>query len=712
MFPTSKRHLLAPLAVALKLTPGRAGRAVLVASLIAMLAPVPVSAAVGPQSADGASRTHILSSFNATGDLEVVPAGLHILLGEGWKTYWRSPGDAGMPPQMDWSGSMNVAEVNIRWPVPHRISAFGIETLGYSGEVVLPLEVKVERVGEPVSLHGSIDMLVCSDICVPSSHQVSLDLPAGPVVPDAPSANLIARFVAQVPGDAEASGIDIERAEITPADKALSIHVASAATPMTAIDAFVEGGDWVFGKPEVTFGDEARTASLRLPVLSGPDVFELTNKPLTVTVVDGARATEASITVAAADSSNRLADLLPFLAVSLLGGLVLNLMPCVLPVLSLKLMSVIHQQGQGRRRVRLGFLATASGAVVAMLVLGGALAILKMMGGSVGWGMQFQQPVFIASMVAVLLTFTASMAGAFEIRLPSSFSTALGGIGGDGLAGHFSMGAFATLLATPCSAPFLGTAVGFALARGPLEILGVFGALGVGLASPYLLVAAFPGTVALLPRPGRWMATLRHLLALALTGTALWLLAVLAAQTSVAAAVSIATAVLMAIGAITLATRGQRILRRVATPVAVAALVGALSIPTFLEKPAQEKQDSASAAQWRRFDQAEIGRLVAQGHTVFVDVTAEWCVTCIVNKKMVIDRDPVASALSADGIVAMRADWTSPDPAIAAYLGQHSRYGIPFNAVYGPGAPHGVLLPEVLSESTVLDALRKAGTAG
>lgn len=350
-----------------------------------------------------------------------------------------------------------------------------------------------------------------------------------------------------------------------------------------------------------------------------------------------------------------------------------------------------------------------------MLVLAATLAAFKAAGGVIGWGMQFQQPVFIAAMVAVLLAFTASMAGAFEIRLPSSVTTALGGVGGNGLAGHVAMGAFTTLLATPCSAPFLGTAVGFALARGPLEILAVFGALGLGLglASPYLLVAAVPATVRLLPRPGRWMGAVRHLLALALAGTAVWLLTVLAAQTSATVAGSIAAAVAVSIAAMTLALRGGRSLHLAAMPIAVAALAGTLAIPAVLgHRATAAPDDAAASAQWRRFGQAEIGKLVAQGQTVFVDVTADWCVTCIVNKKMLVEREPVAGALSADGIVAMKADMTSPNAAIMTYLAQHGRYGIPFNVVYGPNAPHGVVLPELLPEDAVLDALRRAHPAG
>lgn len=245
-----------------------------------------------------------------------------------------------------------------------------------------------------------------------------------------------------------------------------------------------------------------------------------------VTVTDGPRAAEARVRVAASKTGGTgIGDLVPILLLALLGGLVLNLMPCVLPVLSLKLLSVIDRHDAGRRRVRLGFLTTAAGVVTSMLLLAGMLIGLKLAGSVVGWGVQFQQPLFLVAMAAVLVAFSASLAGGLDISLPSRFATVLGRAGGSGHAGDFATGAFATLLATPCSAPFVGTAVGFALARGPVEILTIFAALGVGLASPYLLVAAFPRLVSLMPRPGRWMATLRRVLAVALLGTAAWLLA-------------------------------------------------------------------------------------------------------------------------------------------------------------------------------------------
>jgi suppressor for copper-sensitivity B len=262
----------------------------------------------------------------------------------------------------------------------------------------------------------------------------------------------------------------------------------------------------------------------------------------------------------------------------------------------------------------------------------------------------------------------------------------------------------ATLLATPCSAPFVGTAVGFALSRGPVEILAIFTALGIGLAAPYLLVAAAPRLATRLPRPGRWMVWLRRGLGLALAGTALWLLAILAAQTGLIAALSVGA---LGAGIAVLLGLGGRI------PAAyraggVAVLVAlALAVPMAVRTSGPAA--AAADARWIAFDREAIPGLVGEGRTVFVDVTADWCITCQVNKAMVLTRDPVARRLAGDeSVVTMRADWTRPSDAIASYLAAFGRYGIPFNAVYGPGAPTGIPLPELLTTQAVLDALDRA----
>ena len=306
----------------------------------------------------------------------------------------------------------------------------------------------------------------------------------------------------------------------------------------------------------------------------------------------------------------------------------------------------------------------------------------------------------------MLTLFAWNLFGLFEFHLPR----ALGGLGGQGddksLAGSFWTGALATLLATPCSAPYLGTAVGFALARGPLEIVAVFLALGLGMALPYVLVAAVPSLATRLPRPGAWMLWVKRVLGLALLGTAVWLLAVLWRESGLAAALAVAVMALATAPVLWLDLR-----RKLAPGVAMASILG-LALAAFISPPILGSQVEARSAggsgDWRPLEAARIAGLVAQGKVVLVDVTADWCVTCQYNKVQVLDDGRVTDRLEAAGVVTLRGDWTRPDPAISAYLESFGRYGIPFNAVYGPGLPAGKALPELLSIDDVLTALDEA----
>jgi len=375
--------------------------------------------------------------------------------------------------------------------------------------------------------------------------------------------------------------------------------------------------------------------------------------------------------------------------------------------------------GRGPPAVRISAGAPAAGILTWFLVLAGAAILLRALGLSVGWGSQFQQPLFLAAMAVIVTLFACNLFGLYEIALPAwaQGAATLGQTPGPGhvpgLAGHFLTGALATLLATPCSAPFLGTAVGFALARGPAEILSIFAVLGLGLASPYLLIAALPVLATRLPRPGAWMVTLRRILGLLLLATALWLLSVLKAQVGATLA-GLTGALLAALIAVIWIGRSQFVRKR-PTAIATPALAGILALaaillPAGLPREAPEPASLQTAAgAWPALDLAEIDRRVAAGEVVFVDVTADWCLTCKVNKRLVLQGEAVGRALGAKDVVLMQGDWTRPDQAIADYLASFGRYGIPFNAVYGPGAPEGIALPELLTDEAVLTALQKAG---
>ncbi len=649
----------------------------------------------------------LIAASTAVGSAETVRVGLQFELRPGWKTYWRNPGDAGFPPQGDWSRSTNLADVSIAWPAPERYELLGFETFGYANQVVLPMTVRVARPGEPFALRGKVDYLVCERICVPYTAEVDLQLPAGPASASA-FTHLIDRYTAQVPS--AGVGLMVESVGLRLDPPALAVRIASA-LPVTRLDAIVEGAEgWSFTRPRVEVAPDRRSATLVLPAQSnGLDARRLVGQALTITAIDDGRAAEARLAVTAPNADGEPSSFLGILGLALLGGLILNLMPCVLPVLSLKLLGVVGQAGAARARVRLGFLASAAGIFAAFMALAGGLIALRVAGHTIGWGIQFQQPLFLTFMAVVVTLFAANLWGWLELGLPGAMTGTLdrGAAAAErrgSLAGSFVTGAFATLLATPCSAPFLGTAVGFALARGPAEIAAIFAALALGLALPYLALAAAPGFAARLPRPGRWMVVLRALLGLAMAGTALWLLTVLRAQIgdAMAAAITVVLAALL-VGLFML-----RHARQIVRAAAIALAAGLAFVPLGIGGAAAPAGRGVATGPWHDFDRERIGALVREGRSVFVDVTADWCLTCQVNKAAVIGRGAVAERLATPDVVAMRADWTRPDARIAAYLASFGRYGIPFNAVYGPGAPDGIALPEILTEDAVLQALARA----
>jgi suppressor for copper-sensitivity B len=682
-------------------------RTVLVLALLLLALPARADDGASTWFVTDQGRVRLIAASPETGDSTTVELGLEFLLAPHWKIYWRSPGDAGYPPRLDWAGSTNLADAAVKWPAPQRFSIQGLETLGYTDAVVLPITARLTLPGEPLDLHVALSYLTCAEICVPWDTVLTLTLPArAGAAHSSAFAALIARYAAHVPGDGHSSGLALLGASLVPAKTPLLELRVKAATPLLAPDAFPEGPNGVsFGAPHLAQSDVTGEALLRLPVYGDRAAIDgLVGQPLSVTVVDGERSMAAKVTPEAAPPPPDFGWLLTILPLALLGGLILNVMPCVLPVLSIKLLSVAGQGGRSKRAVRFGFIATASGVLLSFLVLAGVMVALKSAGMAVGWGTQFQEPLFLVGMVVLLTLFAANLWGFFEVPLPQWLAGLASAGEGHVVLGNVATGAFATLLATPCSAPFLGTAIGFALAAGPAQIFIVFLALGIGLAAPYLLVAAVPSLVLWLPRPGRWMIHLRRVLGLALAGTAVWLVTVLVAQTGLPAAVAVG--VLMVAAGVALGVFRVSWARRW---VPAALFAAAFVVPIFWAAPPAAR---AADALWRPFDQAAIDRLVGEGRVVFVDVTAEWCLTCKLNKELVIAAPPVAARLSAPGVVAMRADWTRPSDVIATYLKSFGRYGIPFNAVYGPRAPRGLALSEILTTDQVLAALSQAAGPG
>ncbi|MBM2577738.1 thioredoxin family protein [Jannaschia sp. Os4] len=654
-------------------------------ALLFLWLPLAAPAAVTAPVAGHAVTARLMTAEDGVGEgVARLSAGLALEMQPGWKTYWRSPGEVGLPPALDWSGSANVADVQIAYPAPTRFTAFDIENYGYAGAVTYPLTVVLERPGAPARLDLAADLLVCAEICVPDRVELSLDLPLGGGVDGGTAAHL-AEWVARVPDDGTASGWALERVHLD-AD-ALTL-TATAPAGVAAPAVFPEHGGGAFGPPDVRLSPDGRRVWARLDVLAPGE------GPLDLTLVDGDRAATLRAEPAPLPPAPPAAGQGLWLALALaaLGGLILNLMPCVLPVLSIKLASALALRDAAPARVRSGFLLTSAGILGFFLLLALAAVAARAAGVAVGWGIQFQSPAFLGLVIGLVTLFAANLFGWFEMGLGQGPTTAMSrAAGGGGAPGDVATGAFAALMATPCSAPFLGGAVTYALTAGPAATIAVFGAMGLGLAAPYFLVAAAPGTIRLLPRPGAWMVTLRRVLGGLMLLAGAWFLVVLAGSTTPATAALTGGAAVVLLAALAL--------RRRALPVAVAGL--AALVATAALGPSAPR--AAPSDDWAVFSEDALAEAVARGETVLVDVTADWCLTCQANKRLVLD-----PLLPLEGVGTMRADWTRPDPAISSYLAAQGRHGIPFNAVHGPGAPEGVLLPEILTEAAIRAAVDAA----
>ena len=663
------------------------------------------------------TQVRLIAATDAVGYEASVQLGLQFQMDPDWKIYWRSPGDAGSPPSIEFDGSTNVGAAKLAWPAPMRfLEAGNLETIGYLDSVVFPITVELETIGNELLIESVIEYQACKTICIPISAKASLELPSGPAAPTV-FAKLIDDYIKKVPKHLESAGVNIEKISVTgvPPTQVLQVELR-AQKAFSDPSLLIEGPDiFRFSRETTRLSRDSQNVLFEVPVESHTGET-IVGKKISVTLIDGATAAEFPVqaTLTPGVEKARASGLIPsILGIALLGGLILNLMPCVLPVLAIKVLAVVKHGGQEKGQVRASFIASASGILFSFLLLAAGATTLKLGGATVGWGMQFQEPLFLVFLILVLTIFSCNLFGFFEFSLPGwvgrlatppkDHTNKLS------LRNSFWTGALATLLATPCSAPFLGTAVGFALTRGPVEIMVIFATLGLGMASPYLSLAAVPELAAHLPKPGPWMRWVRIVMGVSLVGTIVWLLHVVSAQTGLMSALLLGALMIITGLILCVSLNGNKKHNGVAlTTLGLLAAI-AFAIPQV----ASSTNSTASIAKisdthWQALNVPSIKSLVDAGNIVFVDVSAEWCLTCKVNKSLVLNKATVIQQLTAPGTVAMRGDWTTPDPAISVYLASFGRYGLPFNVVYGPATPLGRVLPELLSGDLVLSALQRA----
>jgi thiol:disulfide interchange protein DsbD len=705
------------------------GGLVLVLAIAAgLLAPLPVAGAVP---AEDPVKARLIAEAGSIGPGETVWVSLHLEMQPGWHVYWRNPGDAGLPPEIAWTLPPGFAAGDIVWPTPERFVVGGIGNYGYAGSVDLLVPITAPPALEgadpkpggaaPIGAHAG--WLVCSEICIPGEADLSLDLrfAAAPAGPDPAAAALFAQARSRLPQPAGfATRATASATEVTlhvPAAALAGIEKPTASffpIDPNIIDAAAEprqesGPDVVdlvlkraSGPAAAASLPERLSGVLALSGANGSERAYTVSAPLTV-------ATAAASTAApAAGESGAVTPWWQALLLAFVGGAILNLMPCVFPILSLKLLGLaasVHRAEERRHA-----LAYAAGVVLSFAALGGLLLALRAGGAAIGWGFQLQSPIVVALLAYLLFAMGLSLSGVAE------FGGALGGIGSrfaerTGLSGAFATGVLATIVATPCTAPFMGAALGFALLAPPAQALTVFVALGAGLAAPIVLATAIPGAARLLPRPGPWMLWFKQLLAFPLYITVAWLVWVLLQQTAPGDGF-LALLGLVLVGFAAWIYGRSRYAepagRRFGLGLAVSGIAAALAVAATLAPSAAPARAGASSTglAYERFSTDRLDRLVAERQPVFVNLTAAWCITCLINER-VLDSAAVRRAFAEHEIVAVKGDWTRQDPEITAFLQKFGRSGVPLYLLYDRAGKPAVL-PQILSETTLLDAVDRA----
>ena len=643
---------------------------------------------------------------------------LRLRMAKGWYTYWRNPGYAGAPAELEFTLPDGIKPGPIVWPTPSRHVTGPVMTYGYDGEVVLPVTLTVPPTfaADPLIIRVHATWLVCEQICVPEEADFTLTLPSSVTARPAAEAPLFAAADAATPRPAPPSSLG--PATISP-DGVLSLRIPG-------LDATQVREAWfaplAWGQVEHSAPQDLATAfdGLTVALRPGPEFRHAAGLRGILVITDHTGRTSALELAAGPGPTITAAAALPLwqlIAFAIAAGLILNLMPCVFPVLAMKALGLAAMAGDrgqvGHRRtalVQAG--AYAAGVITTFLALAALLVGLRAAGSLVGWGFQFQSPVFVAATAWLLFAIGLNMSGLYEIG-----GNRLAGIGSSatrrgGATGSFFTGLLAVLVATPCTAPFMGATIAGALAAPLVVTLAGFLAMGIGFALPYVAFATIPAIARRLPRPGPWMVVLRQALAFPMYAAAVWLLWVVSLQAGSTGVLYTAGGLVLiafALWATSLAQHRAGLGRRLAAATAVAAGIAAIGLLSTLATtpPAAAGTTPASDQASEPFTPARLAALRADGRPVFLNMTAAWCVTCIVNEQVAISQPAIRAAFAEHGVTYLKGDWTRRDSAISEYLRAMGRDGVPLYVLYPPNGAPPVILPQILTEQRLLDELAR-----
>jgi thiol:disulfide interchange protein/DsbC/DsbD-like thiol-disulfide interchange protein len=686
-------------------------------------------------------------------------AGVVLSMDPGWHTYWKNSGEAGLPTSIRWRLPAGVTAGEIQWPLPNKYVESGdVLTYGYKDETMLLVPIRVEpsvNPGSTVTLRAEVSWLECEAICVPGEADEKLTLRVEDRQPAPASTELFGRYRATLPESlAEARDLDVR---IERARGEIRLIVQGRGTPLefspeSSPDFYPEPQEDISigrtrvrtdrDRAELSFSltayqrlTEAQTIAGILVMPSGENErrgyrieIDLPAEYVRTIPLPGEEPSSGGLLEMdfSAERAGANTSLALYLVFALIGGILLNIMPCVLPVIALKVFGIVKMAGDEPRRVkRLGWMFSL-GILASFLVLALVVILLQLAGQQVGWGFQFQEPLFVIAMSAIVFAFGLSLFGVFEVQLPGSAVAGVSALAsrqegaGKGYTASFFEGVFATILATPCTAPFLGSALGFAFAQPAGVILLIFSTVALGMALPYLVLTMQPNWLKYVPKPGEWMVTVKQFMGFLMMATLLWLLYVLGKQLGMEAVIWTG-AFLLSVGIAcwligrfaTLSASRRRSLATWASAVVIVALGYFVFLESILDVQdviaGQGAAGSSDGIQWEPFSLESLEGKLKGDRPVFVDFTAEWCLTCKVNERTVLADHEVIQRFRDLDIVAVKADWTNRNPDITRLLAKFGRSGVPLYVVFPPGRPEdAIILPEVITEGIVLEALDRA----
>lgn len=643
-------------------------------------------------------RDHVIASLVSDHDSvtknQNLKIGLKFVIEKGWHVYWRNPGDSGTSPRIQWQVPAGMEVSEFRWPTPHVLPIEPLANYGYEKEIVLPMDVKFS--GDRFDLVGKAEWLVCKIECLPGSAEFELILPVGEEkisdngskdIENALSLNPIAKNDISVKLKQDSNSFFL-----TFSSQDIDLKSFSKAY------FFPYNGTYIAHAAPQKISFEG--SNLKLTIKKSDSLIENPKS------MDGVLALEKEneprlsfeITSRAKSSGQTIWMALIF---AFLGGIILNLMPCVFPVISIKILGFVDSSQKTDTQISAHGWAYTVGVLISFLILSGALLVLRSLGQSLGWGFQLQSPYFITFMIILFFMIGLNLLGVFEV------GEGFAGVGSKisrqkDYVGSFFTGILATLVATPCTAPFMGSALGFAVTLPPVQSVLIFLVLGFGMAFPYLVLSYFPSLIKKLPRPGPWMKIFKEVLAFPMMLTVLWLMWVLSLQAGAETLIYI----LLFLVAVSFVIWLQKNIKT-AWFKWLLILFSLISTGYYLYKNIHSSSPTTVAKDdvWKPYSEERLQELKAQGKPVFVDFTAAWCITCQVNKKVVLNTEKIQLAFKNAGVVLMKADWTNQDPVITKALSAFDRNSVPLYVLYGKDKP--IILPEILTDDIVLNSLKK-----